>query len=347
MRQHLTAVNAAAEIGGARLEGAAVGSQTLEFHPAGLRAGDYRFAIGTAGSTTLVFQTILLPLLAAGGPSTLTLEGGTHNPFAPTFDFLARVYLPLLRRMGAQVEATLEVPGFAPGGGGRFTARITPSKLTPLRLLERGEVRAKSGEALFSALPFTIAQRELAVLQQRLEWGADSFRPRQVEAPSPGNVVSVEVESEHVTERFSHFGEKGVTAERVAARVAGEARAYLESGVPVGQHLADQLLLPLALAGGGAFVTQALTEHSKTQIALLRQLLGTEVRVSEEVAGRVRVEVGSLNPRARTPCHRHTHEARLVASDEAQIPAPDGLRAQTVVGTLDDVKAWITTEPMG
>src|SRR5262245_2007058 len=117
LRQHLTAVQAAAKVGAARISGAEVGSLELTFEPTGLRGGAYDFAVGTAGSATLVLQTLLPALLRAREPSQLTIEGGTHNPYAPPFDFLARTFLPVLRRMGAAIEARLEAPGFYPAGG--------------------------------------------------------------------------------------------------------------------------------------------------------------------------------------------------------------------------------------
>src|SRR6185369_9596371 len=141
LRQHLTAVNAAAEVGGASVDGASLGSASLTFVPRAIRAGEYSFAIGTAGSTMLVLQTILLPLALADGNSTIELEGGTHNPAAPPFDFVQQAFLPLLRRMGAEVEIELVRPGFYPAGGGRIIVKIAPAKrLGRLEIESRGEI---------------------------------------------------------------------------------------------------------------------------------------------------------------------------------------------------------------
>src|SRR5689334_15022558 len=132
LRQHLTALNAATEIGDAEVIGAQIGSSTITFTPRAVNPGTYRFAVGTAGSTTLVLQTVLPALMTASGPSELVLEGGTHNPFAPPFDFLARAFLPLIERMGPRFEASLERPGFYPAGGGKFQLRIDPAaRLAP------------------------------------------------------------------------------------------------------------------------------------------------------------------------------------------------------------------------
>jgi RNA 3'-terminal phosphate cyclase (ATP) len=292
MRQHLTAVQAAVEIGAAKVHGAEVGSQVLELHPRDTRPGDYRFSVGTAGSATLVLQTVLPALLLARAPSALVLEGGTHNPLAPTFDFLERVFLPLLRRMGVDVTARLDRPGFYPAGGGRFSVSIEPAAtLTPLHLLERGELRARRATAMFAALPFDIARRELDTVRAQLGWDAAWCRPLEVESAGPGNVVQIELESAHVTELFSGFGERGRPAEAVAEGVAGEAAEYLEADVPVGRHLADQLLLPLALAKSGSFRSLSPTPHTRTQIEIIRRFLGTSFRCEEIAPGRWHFEV--------------------------------------------------------
>jgi RNA 3'-terminal phosphate cyclase (ATP) len=284
LRQHLTAVTVAVAVGGADVEGAALGSPALTFRPGAVKAGDYHFAVGTAGSTGLVAQTVLPALLTAAAPSTLTLEGGTHNPAAPPFDFLARAFLPLIRRMGPRVEATLDRPGFYPAGGGRCTFRVTPAvRLTPLTLLERGAIRRRRARALVARLPRQIADRELAGVRDRRGWSEAELEAVIVdgEVRGPGNVLLLEVESEQVTELFSGFGQVGVRAEAVAEHAVKEARRYLAAGVPVGPYLADQLLLPLALAGRGAFRTIGLSSHSRTNLDVIRMF--SPVRIS--VAG--------------------------------------------------------------
>src|SRR6266481_5961180 len=164
LKQHLTGVEAAKTVGCAEVNGASLGSQTVVFVPGQVTPGNYRFAVGTAGSATLVLQTILPALLTASGPSTLTLEGGTHNPLAPPFDFLGRCFMPLIRRMGPSVELELKRPGFFPAGGGRFHARIEPVKqLSRLVLLDRGAICGRRARVWLSKLSPEVAERELAV----------------------------------------------------------------------------------------------------------------------------------------------------------------------------------------
>lgn len=282
LRQHLTAVKAAAAVGNAELEGAELHSKELTFRPRGLKAGEYHFAVGTAGSATLVLQTVLPALLKASEPSMLVLEGGTHNPAAPPFDFLTKAYLPLLRRMGPSVEATLERPGFFPAGGGKFLVSVEPAPLKPLHLPERGAVLRRQATALIAQVPYEVAKRELESVGRKLGWFPEERKVEEVKSSAgPGNALTLEVESEHVTEVFTAFGERGVRAEDVAETVAKEARVYLEAGVPVGEHLCDQLMLLLALARGGSFRTLPLDGHAQTQIETFAHFLDVKVSVNE------------------------------------------------------------------
>lgn len=282
MRQHLTAVLAAAEVGGAKVTGADIGSRELFFSPGSVRAGDYHFSVGTAGSATLVFQTVFPALALASGPSTVVVEGGTHNPMAPPFDFLARAFLPQVARMGPRTTAVLERPGFYPAGGGRFRVEIEPAPFGRLDLTERGAIAERRATAVVALLSRSIAERELRVVREKLNWAPECTRIEHVqEAVGPGNAVTVDVVSEHVTEVFTGFGERGLSAERVGADLAGEVAEYLAAGVPVGRHLADQLLLPMALGGGGSFRTLAPSSHTRTHADLLRAFLGVDIQLRD------------------------------------------------------------------
>jgi RNA 3'-terminal phosphate cyclase (ATP) len=294
MRQHLTAVNAAAQIAGAEVAGARIGSTAIEFHPARTTPGDYTFAIGTAGSTTLVFQTVLPALLTAPGPSRLTFEGGTHNPHAPPFDFLAKAFLPLVNRMGPTVSASLERPGFYPAGGGRFSVTIEPSsRLTGFELTERGQITHQRAHVLLAHLPGHIAEREINLLKHKTGWDDDCFTIERVtDPPGPGNIVMLEVQAGQVTEVFTGFGEVKRSAETVASHALQQFRRWLEADVPVGEYLADQLMLPLAIAGRGRYTTLPLSRHSTTHIELIRRFLDIGVTVEALDRDRCTLQIG-------------------------------------------------------
>src|SRR5512140_383744 len=294
LKQHLTAVEAAKTIGRAEAEGAALSSQTLEFRPGSVTPGNYRFAIGTAGSATLVLQTVLPALLTASGPSTLTLEGGTHNPMAPPFDFLAKCFMPLIHRMGPSVELELRRHGFFPAGGGRFHARIEPAKkLSRLDLLECGSIRSRQASVLVSKLPEHVGQRELALVRDELKWREDECAIEAVQYPvGPGNAVVLAIETEHVTEIFTGFGERGRPAEEVAKSAIEATKVWLEAGVPVDEHLADQLLIPMVLAGGGSFRTTKLSLHTTTNAEVIQRFVSIPIRTEQESELAWRVTVG-------------------------------------------------------
>ncbi|RMI20446.1 MAG: RNA 3'-terminal phosphate cyclase [Calditrichaeota bacterium] len=293
LRQHLTAVQAAARIGQARVRGAggsphlSPGERELTFEPGTVQPGEYRFSIGSAGSATLVLQTVLLPLVVgatspSGGTTRVVVEGGTHNPLAPPFDFLEKAYIPLLNRMGAAVTAHLERYGFYPAGEGRIVVTVQPTgPLRPLHLPERGEIVDMRARAVVANLPVHIARRELKVIAGEMGLAPGQLEIREIRrAPGPGNVVTLEVVAEQVTEVFTGFGRKGLPAEKVAGGVVAAARRYLEAEVAVGEHLADQLLLPLAVAGEGSFSTLPLTPHAETNIHVIRQFLDLEIEVA-------------------------------------------------------------------
>ncbi len=284
LRQHLTAVLAAAEVGGAQVEGATLGSTALSFSPGEVRAGEYRFAVGTAGSGTLVFQTVLPALMLASGPSKVVIEGGTHNHAAPPYHFLARAFLPLVERMGPKFQLQFDRYGFYPAGGGRFCVEIQPVKsLTPLGIGAREEITSRRAIGIVANLPRHIAQREVDTAAGMLTWGPESHVIETTrESAGPGNVVMIEIGTAEVTEIFTAFGQIGVSAESVAKTAAREAREYLASKAAAGEHLTDQLLLPMALAGRGSFTALKLNLHARTNIDVIARFLPVRFETKEE-----------------------------------------------------------------
>ncbi|MEM7155446.1 MAG: RNA 3'-terminal phosphate cyclase [Myxococcota bacterium] len=292
MRQHLTAVRAAAEVGGATVEGDELRSLRLSFSPGTVKAGEYRFSVGTAGSITLVLQTVLWPLLLAEGRSTVVLEGGTHNPMAPPFDHVQRSLLPLLRRMGASVELELRRPGFYPAGGGCMIATIDGGRsLSRLDCLERGSLQGVVARAQVSELPVSIARRELAVVHERLGWTQRELHVERIDARGPGNVLMLEVTHEGGTTVVSSFGAKGVTAEQVAENGIAELDRFLAAQVPIDSHLADQLLIPMALTGGGSMRSTKPTMHTRSNAALIERWLPVSIGFTEQACGAWQIEV--------------------------------------------------------
>jgi RNA 3'-terminal phosphate cyclase (ATP) len=300
LRQHLTAVGAAAEISQARVAGDQLGSSKLLFEPGEIRPGNYQFQIGSAGSAILVAQTILPALLLASAPSTITIEGGTHNSMAPPYDYLANIYLPLVERMGPSFETEIELHGFYPAGGGKFCMRIEPaSQLRGLKLLDRGARIEPHVTAIVSDLPISVAQRECSTIRRKANWPEDCCTSISVKRPrGPGNVVMIQLNCEQINEMFTGFGVIGVRAEQIARKVLREARDYIATNVPVGPHLADQLMLPMSLAAAhgspSEFRTMPLTQHSLTQKTIIEQFLPVDIKLTEDETN-IHVKIAARN----------------------------------------------------
>lgn len=293
MRQHVTAIEAACVIGNAECSGLAVGSMSVSFRPGAVTPGDYHFAVGTAGSTGLVLQTVMVPLMLADAPSRLVIEGGTHALAAPPFDFIERTLLPVINHMGPTITAKLVRHGFFPRGGGHIEVDIEPAPLRAITCVERGAAGPVQATAIVAGIPFDVADRELKAAQKVLiEWPEEAFVVRQLPADhGPGNALLLEASFEHVTELMSGFGKLGVPAERLAKTAAKRMAGYLASGAFAGPYLQDQLLLPMALARGGAFTTVKISEHTRTAVKLIERFLGADFRVTEREEGANLVEV--------------------------------------------------------
>jgi RNA 3'-terminal phosphate cyclase (ATP) len=296
MRQHLACVRAAAEISGALVEGADIASTHLIFKPGAVQAGQYRFDIGTAGSTMLVLQTVLPVLMLCDQPSTITVTGGTHNHAAPCFDFIDEAYLPLLGRLGMNAKASCVRRGFYPAGGGEVLVDVKPAtELKALNLSDRGELVSTSALAVVANLPFDIAQREAAALARMLNWPVKAcVAQTDAKVTGTGNVLMARVEHQHVTEIFTGLGRQRVSSEQVARELAEDVQNYLAEGAAVGMHLADQLLLPMVLARGGAFTIVRPTLHFYTNVAVIYQFIKCLIKVEHINPLCWRVEVSGV-----------------------------------------------------
>lgn len=282
-RQHLTALQAAAEICNAKTEGAELKSTEIVFHPGKIVGGEYRFDIGTAGATNLVAQTILPILSFADTPCKVTITGGTHNIWAPTFDFLDQAFLPQLRKMGGRASAELIRYGFYPAGGGEIVLSVKPTaEPKRIELTDRGKRLDTNVIAVIANLKRDIANREIKAVLRQLNLPPEKGEIIQVDGPGPGNVVSLFLEYLNITEVFMGVGQHGVRAETLAKAMAKNAQEFIaNSDAAVNVHLADQLLLPMALMGGGTFTTNDITEHTRTNIDIIQRFLDVNIKLSQ------------------------------------------------------------------
>lgn len=297
LRQHLAGVKAIAQVSGAVVEGAELGSQNLALTPKTLRGGPFELEVGSAGSAILVAQTILPALLFAPEASTVRIGGGTHASWAPPFDYFERCYLPLLSRMSAHASVSIESHGFYPAGGGRIVMHVEPtSGLGGISLINReGEMKPRV-QSLVANIPASIGDRECDVIRQQTNWSHDALETRVIaRSGGPGNVVMIQCGFDNVTELFIGFGKVGVKAEHVARCVLQETLAYLALDIPVGVFLADQLLLPMGLAAtnghASEFRTGPLSQHSLTHINVLQRFLDIQICVTQNDNETVTVRV--------------------------------------------------------
>jgi RNA 3'-terminal phosphate cyclase (ATP) len=278
LRQHLACVRAARAICDGRVEGDEPGSRMVRFFPGKVRAGEYDFAVGSAGSTVLVCQTVLLPLALADTGSVVTFRGGTHNGMSPSVTFLQQAFLPVLEMMGVKTALQLERYGFYPAGGGIWTLSIQPvTRLKPVELVDgvdHLDAQALSATAIISCLPASIAQRELRTLGKALQQEIGSAL-EEANSPGPGNILSLACSMGNRALVFEVVGETGVSAEQVARRTAGRFQTWCQSGSAVDEYLADQLLLPVWMAGGGCFTTTEPSLHTRTNMQVIQQLSGS------------------------------------------------------------------------
>jgi RNA 3'-terminal phosphate cyclase (ATP) len=311
-------VEASKTISNASVTGAYLGSAAFSFTPNAIQSGDYTFDIGSAGSTSLVLQTLLPALLFANtdisSKSTVTIKGGTHNPMAPTSDFLQQAFIPVLAKLGMQVELKCQQAGFAPIGGGVIKASISPfmrrADAKPLQLTKRGELIAIELVASVLNLEYDICKRELVSAKDALvDAGIDEtlmttqgFKLKGIgegntcyalvthkttqKADSPDNLEQLHQEA------FTLLGEKRSSAENVGSRLAGLVKRYLfQTDALVDEYLTDQLLLPLALSGGGEFTARVVSGHTKTQAWLIEQFLSVEIKFNAIDDDKILVQV--------------------------------------------------------
>lgn len=295
MAQHLKAVEAAAAIGIARVEGAQLGSQSLTFEPSDLKSGAYHFDIGTAGSTSLVLQTILLPLSFASGNSTVTVKGGTHVPQSPCFHYLESHWLHYMRKIGLRMELKMEQAGFYPRGGGCVRAEVhSANTILPISLTHRGELQHIRGTSAVANLDVRVAERQKIQAIERLGdlLRADDIDIVQLRSPSKGTFLLLLGEFEHSRCCFCGLGALRKRAETVADEAVGEFMAFLATDGAIDHYLADQLVLPLALASGASDIrTSKVTEHLTTNAGIIKLFLPVIIEIDGAIGqpGSIRI----------------------------------------------------------
>ncbi len=282
LRQHLMCVRASQAICDAVVHGDEIGSGSIEFYPGKIKSGNYAFSIGSAGSTCLVFQTILPALIKAEATSTVTLSGGTHNGLAPSFDFIEQCFAPAVATIGIDIDAQLTAYGFAPMGGGSWVATIQPAKeIKPFKSIKADDAYEQQAVVTLSGIARSVAEREIKYAKRKLGWSDADMEIKQVDSVGPGNLVSLRLVGGHMREFVEEVGSRGVKAERVVGRAVKALKRFMDSGATVGEHLCDQLLLPLALGAGGRFTTVKPSLHTETNIVVIKEFVDCSIELSQ------------------------------------------------------------------
>ncbi len=294
-KQHLSCVRAACHICNGKSHGAAKGSKVLDFQASPVHSGDFSFDIGSAGSTSLVIQTLLPALFLAHKPSTVTVTGGTHNPLAPPFDFLSETFLPAIKTAGFQGDCKLLRHGFFPAGGGEITLRVQPrQKQSPvsmqtqvqanqaINLCNSGQEFRINARIYTAKLPTHIAHRQQKLLLQS-GLNIQNIEHTEVrDSQGPGNAVCVRLYCNKRTTVFTAFGMRGKPSEQVISEVVNLAMHFIDSGAAVDHFLADQLLLYMAIANGGCFTTDRISAHMKTNMEVIKKFLPVDFIIEQQ-----------------------------------------------------------------
>lgn len=283
-RQHISCVNAACEICSSQAKGAARGSTVLDFEPGRVQGGDFDFEIGSAGSASLVIQTVLPALFLAGEASTVTVTGGTHNPMAPPFDFLCETFLPAIGLGGFRGSCKLLKHGFYPAGGGKITFEVRPWEKQPEGLInlcktsKQFQIKSRIYTAKLAA---HIAQRQEKLLEQSGLDIQDIEHIEVADSDGPGNCVMIRICGNERTTVFTAFGMRGKPSQQVISEVVNLAGDFLASGAAIDHFLADQLLIYMALSKAGCYTTNKLSTHLLTNVEIIKKFLDVDFSIEQ------------------------------------------------------------------
>ncbi|HIQ29450.1 MAG TPA: RNA 3'-terminal phosphate cyclase [Candidatus Caldiarchaeum subterraneum] len=307
--QHLTAVKAVAQLSNASVSGLAVGSTEIRFYPSRVRGGRFEFDAGTAGSTTLILQSLMPVMAFADSGVEALIRGGTNNPLAPPLEYLENVVLPVLAKMGAVFKVRLHRRGFYPRGQGVISAHSSPVKvLNPINLTGRPKVRRVTGMAYSCRLPEHITERMAKAAEKMLrergydaEISREALQPNNPRcSPDPGTGIILYAWAGDLALGVDKLGEKGVPAEKVAEEAVKSILEEIDAEAPVDSHLGDQLVVWTALAEGvSEYETTRLTTHTTTAIEVCRRLTGAEFEVEGNLGGRARIKCRGVGHRNR------------------------------------------------
>ncbi|MET1257114.1 RNA 3'-terminal phosphate cyclase [Aliikangiella maris] len=294
--QHRACIDAAQQVCNAKVSGNEINSTQIEFIPGPIESGQYQFYTDTAASTTLIFQTVMPVLSLANRLSRIELGGGTHNPLAPSYEFLTKSFLQVIRKMGICIDHQISAFGFFPAGKGVWQATISPRTTgIALNLNQQGKIISQKATVYHSLIPTHVAARELAQIKKRLGWTGAQLAHHPARSVGSGNLISLAINFENLSVVFDAIGQKGISAEKVADNVIKQYLNYVKSTAVVDEYLADQLMLPMALFNGGRFITASLSQHAITNACIINQFIPETITITPLGMGLHQIIVNGLN----------------------------------------------------
>lgn len=289
--QHLKGVKAVARTCEAELTGVRLGSKEILFVPGELNPPrQISVEVGTAGSVTLILQALMVPLAVCDRSVEVSVSGGTHVKWAPTTDYFGEVLCWFMRRLGTEIAVVEVHPGFYPKGGGRIALEVRSGKLRPLSLTTRGEALGANARSIASVelQQAEVAERQLRGVRRVLDVDRESVE--YVASTSVGTAVLARADFENCRLGASALGERGKAAEEVGAQAARRLQEQVRSGACLDEHMADQILPYLALAGAESEISvAAVSDHCRTNVRVIEQFLPVRFDV-DEGAGRIRCQ---------------------------------------------------------
>ena len=281
---HVTSIEVVASLCDARVDGLHRGSTEISFHPGELLGGDFRFDIGTAGSISLVIQGCLLPALLSKAATNIALTGGTDVRWSPPVDYIRMVHLPVIAKLGAGCELELISRGFYPEGGGEVNLAVHPTGgLLPISLTSPGDLKRIRGVSYSQDLPEHVPTRmRHAAMKKLLAFPDVKLASERSSGKSVGAGIVLAAECERTVLGASALGERGVRAETLGESCAEDLVETVRSGAAVDEHMLDQILPYIATADGAStIVAESLTEHARTNMLVIEQMLGRTFSVDD------------------------------------------------------------------
>lgn len=282
--QHLKAIEASALISNAIVEGATLKSSKIKFYPREIKSGNFKINIGTAGSTSLVLQTLYLPLSFANATSALSIIGGTHVSWSPTFDYIKNCWLYFMNKIGLDIKVEMKRAGFYPHGGGEIKAIINPvNEIKALNLTERGKLLKIQIYSAHTNLTDEVAKRQAKTAEKILKnHGEIETIIDELQSHSKNTTIAITGIFENSVCCYTNLGEKGKRAEAVAEEACEKFLKFISSDSVIDEYMADQILLPLSIANGvSEFTTTKITNHLKTNMDTIKKFLDVDFEISE------------------------------------------------------------------